>query len=43
MRAFKDILLETIHILRKQTGWLVEFGQLHTLAYKVSGWVIDNA
>ena len=39
MRAFEDILLGTIHTLRKQTGWLGEFGLLHTLAYVHREWV----
>ena len=42
MRAFEDILLGTIHILRKQTGWVGGLGQLLTFTYKVGGWVVDN-
>ena len=35
--------LGTIHLLCKQTEWVGGLCQLLTFAYKVGGWVIDNA
>ena len=35
--------LGTIHILRKQRGWVGGVGQMLTFAYIVGGWVKANA
>ena len=35
--------LGTIHILRKQGGWVGEVVQMLTFAYTVGGWVKENA
>ena len=38
-----NVPLGTIHLLRKQTGWVGGIGQLLTYAYEVGGWVKDHA
>ena len=38
-----NVRLGTIHLLRKQTGWVGGIGQLLTYAYEVGGWVKDHA
>ena len=38
-----SVCLGTIHILRKQRGWVGGVGQMLTFAYMVGGWVKANA
>ena len=36
-------ILGTIHILRKQRGWVGEVGQMLTFSYMMGGWLKANA
>ena len=35
-------LVGTVHILRKQAGWVGGVDQMLTFSYKVGGWIIAN-